>query len=599
MTNSCKASSPLARVRTAAALVLTLVLLLLPAARAAAEVTLAILPFEVNAQDKLDYLREGLCDMLSSRLGANEAISVIGRDQLRPVLVEGQKMTPDKARALAAKLGAKGVLYGSLTVIGNGLSLDATLIEASGAQKSFYAEGQGLEALIPKVTEISSQVSVALTGVPLVQQAAAPAPKPAALAVSQPSAPVVALAPVAAAGLAAPAVQAVQNAAQGTAQGTLQGAAETATKAVQAPVVQAAATPPPPAAASIVPVAVSLPSDKPGATKGGNKDESGVWRSRLLPIQARGMALGDIDGDGRQEIVLLDGGRLLVYRLESGQLVELYSYEFPRATDCLSVDAADVKGGGRAQIYVTALRNKQPASFVLELEGSRLVKTADDIEYYLRAVNYPGQGPVLMGQKMDYHSAFKPGIYRMRWSGKALEPDELLSSDSRVNVYSILPVKREDRLVTVALLSDDYLHVFNGKDEEWRSADYFGGSNLFVETYPRSIPNEEPMREYLPQRLVGVDGGRYIAVVAHKGTVSHWLARYKNYTSGEVKLLAWNPQGLSEAWVSPVLDGYICDIAVGDIDGDGHAELVAAVVGSGGWNPLASSKTGLVVFRLP
>jgi TolB-like protein len=544
-----------AQSKAARVVVLALALLGLLSGGAAAQVSVAILPFDVNAQESLDYLREGLSDMLASRLGGSEGIEVLGRERVRAALGDTEHLSAEKARAVGAALGASHVLYGSLTVIGNGLSLDARLLEVSGEEaKSFYAEGQGLEMLIPKVTELSSQVSAALLGQPAAPAPAATSPPPAA---------------------------------------PPQAAQAAATAVPPAPLVQEVA--------QAVPPEQPVP---PAGAAGGEafikiNDETGAWRSRSLSFDVRGVDVADIDGDGRLEIVFLDQQHVYVYRLEQATLVEAERWEAPRAADCLAVDAADLNGNGKAEIYVSAIMNKKLASFVLELSGAKLEKLADGLDHYLRVIDYPGAGEILVGQQMGRDAAFRPGIYRMRWNGGKLEQGDTLTSRAEFTVYNVLPVEREGSVAYLAILSDDLLHLYSGSEERWRSQDYYAGSRLYVEIYSPNVSNEEALRSYLPQRILAVEGGQLVAAVANKGVLSRWLKSYKNYTGGELRLLAWNPQGLSQAWVSRPIDAYIADIAAGDIDGDGTQELLAAVSMKTSWNPLHRTRSGLVVYRLP
>ena len=46
----------------------------------------------------------------------------------------------------------------------------------------------------------------------------------------------------------------------------------------------------------------------------GNSDTPGSWRSQSLPFAANGMAVGDLDGDGRNEVVLFSNSEVYVYR---------------------------------------------------------------------------------------------------------------------------------------------------------------------------------------------------------------------------------------------------------------------------------------------
>jgi TolB-like protein len=532
-------------------------------AATAGQVSVAILPFDVNAQEKLDYLRDGLQEMLASRLGASDGVTVLSRDQVRKALPEGARVSPETARAAAAKMGASHVLYGSLTLVGNSLSLDARLVDAGGASKSFYAEGQGLEALIPKVTEISSQIVSALTGVAPVRPAAAPKATP-----NAPAPPAAPAAPAAPQGLNVPQAPAVV--------GIITATAATAAPAAPAPVTSPAEA------------VIKL-----------NDEKGGPWRSRTLPFDVVGLAVADVDGDGRQEVVLLDARHVYVYRIERGDAVELQSWEAPRSWDCKAIDAADLNGDGRAEIYVTAIVNHKSASFVLEENGGKLAKVIDGVPYYLRVIDYPGEGKVLIGQEMDRDAAFRPGIYRMRRSGAKLEQGEILTSNVKFDVFNILPLSHEGKVDYLAVQSDELLHLWAEGKDDWRSQDCYAGSRNYVEMQSRTFSQDDNVREYLPQRLLALEGGRFVGAVVSTGGVSRWLATYKHYSGGELRLLTRNPQGLAVAWTSPGIDAYIADIAAGDVDGDGQQEWVAAVSMKGSWNPLASEKSGLVVYRLP
>ena len=542
-------------VSTVSALLVLVLLLGAAASAAAAQPRVAILPFEVNAEARLDYLREGLGDMLASRLGIDEAIQVVGREQVRAALGEGGRLSDEKARALAARLGATHALYGSLTVIAGSLSLDARLVPLEGVSKAFFAEGQGMESLIPKGTELSSQVNAALTGRTAAPAATAAQARPAA----QPPAPAA---------------------------------------------MQAAPAAPAPAAPAVALGASAVPPVQPAAPPGEGpfirlNDESQAWRSRTLSFDVRGLAVADIDGDGRLEIIFLDERRVHVHRMEQANLVEVTKYEAPRSFECLGVDAADLNGNGRAEIYVTAMSNHKLASFVLELAGSKLGRMMDGLDYYLRVVDYPGAGRILVGQRMDREAAFKPGIFRLSWQGQGLVEGESLTTQDKLNVFNFSPIPYEKGVGYLAILSDDLLHLYSAGSEEWRSQDYYAGSHLYVEFYSRQVSQEEATREYLPQRILTIDGGKLIAAVANKGVLSRWLKTYKKYAGGELRLLGWNPHGLSEVWVSRAIEGYVADIAAGDIDGDGALELLAAVSMKTGWNPLNRAKSGLVVYRMP
>jgi TolB-like protein len=42
----------------------------------------AVLPFSVHSAENIDYVRQGVMDMLTSRISANENITVIGKEKI-------------------------------------------------------------------------------------------------------------------------------------------------------------------------------------------------------------------------------------------------------------------------------------------------------------------------------------------------------------------------------------------------------------------------------------------------------------------------------------------------------------------------------------
>ena len=70
--------------------------------------TVAVLPFSVHSAENIDYVRQGIEDMLASRISVNEKIGVIGRDLVLAALQEtaGREIAPADAFALGKKLSA-------------------------------------------------------------------------------------------------------------------------------------------------------------------------------------------------------------------------------------------------------------------------------------------------------------------------------------------------------------------------------------------------------------------------------------------------------------------------------------------------------------
>jgi TolB-like protein len=91
----------------------------------------------MHTGDNLAYLRDGLRDMLASRLAANAGAVIVEFSKVDAQIREpGTKLQPEAAQALATELGADYVVAGSLTSIGGSVSIDARVF--SGAPLTRY-----------------------------------------------------------------------------------------------------------------------------------------------------------------------------------------------------------------------------------------------------------------------------------------------------------------------------------------------------------------------------------------------------------------------------------------------------------------------------
>ena len=126
-----------------------------------------IVPFKINAEKDLTFLEEGIADMLESRLSWDDKVTVISREKTKRALesVEGS-LNETKAREIGAKLDADHVLFGSLTIFGNSMSIDAKLIDVSGNRPplTFFSQSQGMDEVIPKINLFATDINERVFG---------------------------------------------------------------------------------------------------------------------------------------------------------------------------------------------------------------------------------------------------------------------------------------------------------------------------------------------------------------------------------------------------------------------------------------------------
>ena len=131
-----------------------------------------------------------------------------------------------------------------------------------------------------------------------------------------------------------------------------------------------------------------------------------------------------------------------------------------------------------------------------------------------------------------------------------------------------------------------------GGNEEWRSADPFGGSDTWLMTIEEYRDSQKEGYIYqdkrpdnvfwLPHRLLTVDASRtgynQLLVVQNHDVTRGVMQRTRIFRQGRFECLAWDNVGLAARWRTRKFSGYISDYNLGDFDNDGQKELVFAVV---------------------
>jgi TolB-like protein len=111
-------------------------------AGAAAKNHLAVLPFAVHGGKSLDFLAQGMVDLLSRNLdGTGDLRSVNGATVLAAAHADGSGVADlEEGRRLARRLGAGLYVLGSVSAIGNQVRIDASLYDGAPVQPAMLSQ---------------------------------------------------------------------------------------------------------------------------------------------------------------------------------------------------------------------------------------------------------------------------------------------------------------------------------------------------------------------------------------------------------------------------------------------------------------------------
>jgi len=142
---------------------LTAVLFCAPAFAVQKNVKIAVLPFSIySAEDLTDYETD-VADVLLSALAYHEEIVPIDTAKVVDAVgdVRPEEMDEDFARSIGRKVGARYVVLGSMTKVGETISLDARLIEVSSKAEPerFYIETYGISTVLDRVGDLAKSIN--------------------------------------------------------------------------------------------------------------------------------------------------------------------------------------------------------------------------------------------------------------------------------------------------------------------------------------------------------------------------------------------------------------------------------------------------------
>ena len=98
---------------------LTIILLAAGSLWAKDKYTVTILPFSLHSAENIDYVKQGLDEILSSRISASDKINVTGNDVVAKELkkIKTKDISIDEVYDLGKKLNSDYVVWGSITKV--------------------------------------------------------------------------------------------------------------------------------------------------------------------------------------------------------------------------------------------------------------------------------------------------------------------------------------------------------------------------------------------------------------------------------------------------------------------------------------------------
>jgi TolB-like protein len=475
----------------------------------------AILPFMIYSQENLDYLREGIYDILTSRITVEERIVVIERSVVERALYEERPMRLDETAAtkIGMRLGADYIVLGSLTKIGNYISLDARLISITEEKPPLgvYTQHKGIDDVMVKIGDFAQDIGYKILGRRMMT--------------GRPGEP-------------------------------------------------------------------RYPAQSRKSIERLGRESIDYKKSQTFGFEIKGLGIGDVDGDKKNEVVIMDEHNLYVFKYDGEKLSFFQKIEAGSQYNFLTLDVADVNRNGFAEIIVTAVVDDDVRSFIFEYEQGKFRKIADKANWFFRVLEHPKEGPILMGQRRDSEGIPSGPIYKFVWKKKSFEKGPKMDFPKETSIFGLAyaNIRDKDKPDVIVLDNLERLRIVapDGKNL-WSSRDNFGGTNNFYDTTKKRDPGYRgaapPWRVFIPGRIIAKDlyGDGSYEVIINKNLTSgtRLFDRARNFDKGEIYGLVWDEDNLITNWKTREINGYITDFQVKDADNDGEEDLVISIINPG------------------
>jgi len=333
-----------------------------------------------------------------------------------------------------------------------------------------------------------------------------------------------------------------------------------------------------------------------------------VWKSDDIDMLGVGIGVGDLDGDGKNDIVVADPSKVYLYRFSEGKLHLINDYS-AGALEIKAIDVAKIRKQGPPRIYVSAQNRGSVSSFVLDYRDGKLTPAIQEIPYFLRVIVYPTQGPILLGQRKGLRRMYEGPVYRLTDKGDALETAGRFGVPLKIPVFGFaIGDLMGNRKPLIAVYDrNEHLRIYEPSGKRlYISKEYYGESDIVLrwagpERRTALVDSSDDAElTFFRPRIMSLDldgNGTYeILVLAHFSKTRRLLSRTKMLEEGQVEGLVWNGDTLEQRWSTPKIQGMIADFTVDSLPGLEGLRVITLVRKKTDWLTFLRSKSQIRAY---
>lgn len=342
----------------------------------------------------------------------------------------------------------------------------------------------------------------------------------------------------------------------------------------------------------------------------GGVDTPGRWRSQTFRYPSLNMVVGDGDGDGQNEVFILEKHKIHAYRYQDGKLAPLKTYELALNYMVFRLSMLDVDNDGTEELILSGYRNERPLSYVLSFKGGGFSVMADRVRLFLSTLRLPPTfRPKLVAQKKGYRDFFDRYIYEAYYTNGEVKAGSRLATAPFSNIFNTCYIPDGDTYKIVVLNDSRKLLTFASTlERQSESQESYNTSSITVEYDDKPLGSgTSPTKglksyRYIPIRMTTANLTRHdkFELLLNKDiTVAGAVFdRFHKFAQGEIHAVVWDGVGMNLAWKTRRIKGTVVDYTIVDLNNDGNKQLAILVNTYPGSLGFKFRKTLVVTYEL-
>ncbi len=315
-----------------------------------------------------------------------------------------------------------------------------------------------------------------------------------------------------------------------------------------------------------------------------------------FPFEIVDFDIGDINGDGIIEYVIIDRYRVMFFKFEDSRFKRIAQVKTKKDVNrFISVDVGDINGNGRDEIFVTNKSGDRLSSFVLEKNHKQkgFKKIWDKVNLYFRIIHPFDSRPKLLAQHPGFHNPFEEGIKIIQYrNNRYIEGTEFKVPSIYGMQFILYGLNQTNFNATekkIILLDKDYfLRVYSPDDRLLvKSDEYFGHDPRVIDIGVKEelggiVRQGDPVNFRGRLQLVKNGHNNFLLLPKNHRIGKKFLSNMVIVNSSSLVILEITEEGFEKVVETKKQKGYMAAYHVRDYPETNEKKIHAATVQKGG-----------------